>query len=350
MPICYEQQLKRNIEQASPKGVYLLFGEDSFLKKQYVDKIIDKTVDRDDFFNYQTFDEKADLQEVYDALQQMPMMADRKLVLLSDYDFEHCSEAEFKLLCELASEKNDTAVFILWFSAIEVDPKNSSRAKLLIEATEKSGGLAVFMGHRDASDLVKMLTNGAAKRGCKLSAQTARYMMECVSTDISTLRYELDKLCAFADKGTIDEKMIYKICVKTVEASVYDLAKEIFACNAKAALKLVDELFYMRIAAQIIVFSIHSAYVDMYRMQCGIESGVSVAQLAEEFAYGKKDFLLTRAKTNLRRFDEKKLSLSFEELLDADRQLKSFAVNERLVIEQLIIKLIYIIQTGEKID
>lgn len=350
MSVCFEQQLKKSLEQASPQGVYLLFGDDPYLKKQYVDKIADKTVDRDDFFNYQSFDEKADLQEVYDALQQLPMMADKKLVTLCDYDFEHCSEAELNRLCELLSERIETCVFLLWFSAIEFDHKNSAKAKKLIAATEQSGGLAVCIGHRDASDLIRMLTNGAAKRGCKLPPDSARYLIECVSTDISTLRFELDKLCAFADKGTIDNKMIDTVCVKTVEASVYDLTKEIFACNAKGALKLLDELFYMRVAAQIIVYSVHSAYVDMYRVQAGIKAGVPLSEIAKEFAYGKKDFLLTRAKGNLRRFDDRKLTLSFEELLNCDRLLKSYAVNERYVIEQLIIRLIYIIQKGEKFD
>ena len=350
MSVCFEQQLKKSLEQAPPHGVYLLFGDDTYLKKQYVDKIIDKTVDRDDFFNYHTFDEKADLQEVYDALQQLPMMADKKLVTLCDYDFEDATDSEFTRLCELLCERIDTAVFVVWFCALEFDHKNSSRAKKLIAAAEKSGGIASCIGHRDSADLTRMLTAGAAKRGCKLSYDAARYLIECVSTDISTLRFELDKLCAFADNGIIDNKMIDTVCVKTVEASVYDLTKEIFACNAKGALKLLDELFYMRIASQIIVYSVHSAYVDMYRVYAATQAGVPLSDIAKEFAYGKKEFLLNRAKSNLRRFDSVKLRLSFEELLSCDRLLKSYAVNERFVIEQLIIRLIYIIQKGEKID
>ena len=349
MPICYEQQLKRSLEQGSPKGVYLIFGDDPYLKKQYVDKITDKTADKDDFFNYHSFDENADLQEVYDALQQLPMMADKKLVLLCDYDFEQAKGNEFERLCQLLSERIDTAVFVLWFSALEFD-KDSEMAKQLISATEKSGGMAVCIGHRDASDLIRMLTAGAAKRGCKMSADTARYLMECVSTDISTLRNELEKLCAFANKGVIDNKAIDTVCVKTVEASVYDLTKEIFACNAKGAFKLVDELFYMRIAPQIILYSVHSAYVDMYRVYAATQAGVPLTAIAEEFAYGKREFVLRRAKEQLRRFDEARLRLSFEELLSCDRLLKSFGVNERFAIEQLIIRLIYIIQKGERID
>ena len=63
-----------------------------------------------------------------------------------------------------------------------------------------------------------------------------------------------------------------------------------------------------------------------------------------------KKFLTNSARLNLKNFDENKLKLSFEELFNADRLLKSFGTDERAVIEQLIIRLIYIIQKGEKID
>ena len=60
--------------------------------------------------------------------------------------------------------------------------------------------------------------------------------------------------------------------------------------------------------------------------------------------------MLDRAVTALKRFDGKKLSLSFDALIAADRQLKSFNSDARIILEQLIVRLAYIVAKGETVD
>ena len=351
MPICYEQQLKSSLEQGRLYGVYLFFGDDLYLKNLYLDKIITKADVKDDIFNLHIFEPLSELQQVYDAVLQFPMMSDKKVVVLKDFAFEEANDGDFKKLCSLTDECNTDNILVLFFENEEFDFKKSARAKALISAVDKSGGIAANINHRSTGDLVRMLTTGATKRGCKMTNDAAHYLVECVSQDISVLKFELEKLCAFVDGGTIEKSTAEKVCTKTVEASIYDLTKEIFACNSQKALRLADELFFMRLTASAILFTMHSAYVDMYRVFCAEQSGVSLQAIAEDFAYpSNKTFLITTAKSNLRHFDEKKLVLSFEELFSADKLLKSFGADERAIIEQLIIRLIYIIQKGEKID
>ncbi len=351
MPICFEQQLKKSLEQGRLYGVYLLFGDDLYLKNLYLDKIITAANVKDDIFNLHNFEASAELQQVYDAVLQFPMMNDKKVVVLRDFAFEDAAESDFKKLCDLAAECNEDNIFVLVFEDEEFDHKRSARAKKLVESVEKSGGLAALLNHRETGELVRMLTVGATKRGCKMATDAARYLVENVSQDISVLKFELEKLCAYCDGGTIEKSTVEKVCTKTVEASIYDLTKEIFACNSQRALRLADELFYMRLAASSILFTMHSAYVDMYRVFCAAQAGLSPERVAEDFAYPpNKHFLTTAARNNLRHFDENKLKLSFEEFFNADKLIKSFGTDERAVIEQLIIRLIYIIQKGEKID
>lgn len=351
MPICYEQQLKSSLEQGRLYGVYLLFGDDLYLKNLYLDKIITKADVKDDIFNLHVFESSTELQQVYDAVLQFPLMSDKKVVVLKDFAFDDVSESDFNKLCSLTEECNGDNILVLFFESGEFDLKKSARAKALVSAVDKAGGVAADINHRSTGDLIRMLTTGATKRGSKMTNDAARFLVECVSQDISILKFELEKLCAFVDGGTIEKSTAEKVCTKTVEASIYDLTKEIFACNSQKALRLADELFFMRLSASAILFTMHSAYVDMYRVFCAEQAGVSPQTVAEDFAYpSNKTFLTTAAKTNLRHFDDKKLVLSLEELFNADKMLKSFGADERAIIEQLIIRLIYIIQKGEKID
>ena len=106
--------LKQSLSGGNVRNAYLIFGNDAYLKRQYVDKIIDATVSRDDVFNFVQFTDTADMQEVYDAVEQYPMMSDKKCVVLTDYDFDGASKNDFEKLTEILSAVPDTSVFIVF--------------------------------------------------------------------------------------------------------------------------------------------------------------------------------------------------------------------------------------------
>ncbi len=350
MAVISEEVFKSRIKSGNLAPTYILFGDDGYLKKMYAEKLTKMTADKDDIFNFCRFGADCDLQEVYDFLWQIPMMADKKCAVLCDYDFEHCSKTDFDKLLSLATDCPDTSLLIIWFDSLIIDAKKSAKFKKLVSSAEKGGGAAVELNHRRAPELVKMLTDGAAKRGCKMDPAAARYLIESAGEDINTLVNELDKLCNYVPKGEITKATVDYVCVKTPEASVYNLSKQIFARQSGEALKTLDELFFMRFEPMMILYTVSSPYIDMYRLYTLKKSGADKRELVELYGYKGKEFLIDRAAQNLRLFDFKKLSLSFEALVDADRRLKSYGADGRIVLEQLIIRLIYIIAKGEALD
>lgn len=348
MSLLSEDSLKRELSAGRFAPAYLLFGEDAYLKKLYADRIAEKAVDGDPFFNLADFTGTCDLQALYDAVVQYPVMSARKCVRLTDYDYEHASSGEFDRLCAIFGQLNDTCVLVLRFDTVAFDPsaKKGGRAKKLLSALEKGGGRAAELGHRRPAELAKMLTDGAAKRGCRMEPTAARYLIETVGSDLNILRNELDKLTAYRPGGELDRAAIDAVCAKSVEASVYDLAGRIFACDAEGALRLLDDLFFMRVEPMIILYTVSAAYIDLYRVYAARADGVSLNDTAAAFDYGRRAFLLERAARQLRRFDEKKLSLSFESLLEADRRLKSFGADGRVILEELVVRLCWILSRG----
>ncbi len=350
MQIASEQQLKANVNSGNILSTYFIFGEDTYLKKLYVDKIIDKTVDRADDFNFIYFEGECSLQQVYDAKEQYPIMSDKKCVLLTDYDFEEASKADFQRLVLLLSEPNETTVFIYWCNNINIDQKRSSRFKELLQATQLSGGMAANLNHRTSAELIKVLQSGAKKRGVQFPSGAAEYLIDSCTEDINVLLSELEKLCAYAKGGTITRDIIDSVCVKSIDASVYSLTGEIIALNAASALKLLDNLYSMRVEPIVILYAISSNFIDIYRAMSGANAGMSINYLAEEFDYKNRKFVLEMASREAGKFTGASIKFCLNALVDADRRLKSFAVNDRVVLEELIIRLIYIISKGENLD
>lgn len=350
MPIASEQQLKVNLNAGNILSTYFIFGEDTYLKKLYVDKIVDKTVDRADDFNFLRFEGECSLQQVYDAKEQYPMMSDKKCVLLTDYDFEEASKADFERLILLLSEPNDTTVFIYWCNNLGVDTKRSSRFKELIKAVELGGGIAAELNHRTSVELIKVLQDGAKKRGTQFSQGAAAYLIESCTEDINVLLSELEKLCAYANGGLITCEMIDAVCVKSIDASVYSLTAQIIALNSALALKKLDNLYSMHVEPMIILHAISSNFIDIYRVMLGLNAGVSINSLAQQFDYKNRQFVLEKASRQAGKFTGSSMKFCLNALVDADKRLKSFSANDRVVLEELIIKLIYIISKGENLD
>ncbi len=350
MPIATEQQLKANIKASNILNTYFIFGDDIFLKKNYVDKIIDKTVDRDDDFNFIKFEADCSLQEVYDAKEQFPMMSDKKCVLLIDYDFEDAAKSDYEKLQLLLSEPNETTVFIYWCNNLSVDERYSERFKGLVAATENGGGMAVSLGHRTSHDLIKVLGESAKKRSAEFAPGAAAYLIECCSEDINILLNELEKLSAYSNGKPITRDMIDFVCVKTVEASVYSLTNEIISLNISTSLKILDDLYSLRVEPLVILHTISSNFVDIKRAMASKAVGMRINDVVDKFDYRTKRFAVEKAARQALKFTERKIQLCLNELLAADKQLKSFSDNDRTVLETLIIRLIYIISKGEKID
>ncbi len=351
MAIIFEDGLKRDIANGNFAGGYILFGDDTYLKKLYCDKICKKAVDGDEFFNLQIFNGTCDLQPVYDAVSQYPVMSERKCVVINDFDIEHASKSEMDGLLSLFGILNDTCVLILRFDAVEFDPQSrkNNKAKNIVAALEKAGGKAVNLSHRKESELIKMLIDGALKRGTSMDNNTARFLVERVGSDLQMLKNELEKLCSYKKNGTVTKEDVETLCPKSVEASVYDLMGYVFSCDIAKALELLDGLFYTRVEPMIILYTVSSSYIDLYRVFAAKKSGVQVSEIASAFGYGKRAFLLERQAKNLSKFDEKTVSLSFSAILDAERALKSFSSNPRVILEELIVKLSCIIAKGRNV-
>lgn len=349
MAIIYEPALKTQLKNGNCK-VYILFGNDGYLKKMYASKIAGSCAEEDDIFNFQKFSGGCDLQEVYDAVLQFPVMSDKKVVILSDYDFEKCAKSDFEKLCTIITDTPESCVFVLLYEVLEISPKKNAKLTKLITCAEKNNGVAAQLDHRTVADLMKMLTNGALKRGCKLDNTVAKYLVETAGEDINTLKNELDKLCFYVGKGEITKQTVDLVCVKTVEASVYALSKQIIECNMTAALKTLDELFYLKIEPIIILSTVSGFYVDMYRTFVGKERAMTTPEIAKEFDYKNREFAIRNAVNDIKKFDFNKFALSFDALRNADKNLKSFSKDPRTVLEQMVVKLGFIALKGESLD
>ena len=143
--------------------------------------------------------------------------------------------------------------------------------------------------------------------------------------------------------------VVFGICaaLNGNESIGFELAEKITRGDTAAAMKHLDDLFYTNTDHMSIFYNITSAFVDMYRALASKQAGRPFDKTAEDFKMGKAGFRLSKAASHLSRFDEKKLALSFDALLTCETELKGNSADKRVPLETLIVKLVYIMKTGE---
>lgn len=318
-----ETQLKAELTKKSFRSTYLLFGDDPYLVKHYTDLAAEKIVGENRDLNLAELSESTGVDRIFEAINQLSFTGDRLCVLVRDYNFESCPIKDFKALQQTISNAPVNNTLILCCEAFEITPKKSDRFKKLAATIEGAGGGVCQLNHKSNAQLIKMLCDGAARRGCTLRPDAAGYLIETCTNDLNILQNELEKLVAYVNSGEITRETIDCVCPKTVAASIYDLARHIMNGQGDRAIRLLHDLQLMGLSNVEILANITGFYVDLYRAKAAAKSGISADRAAEDLGYPKnRAFVMKNAMRDARAVSDKALSEILRELLLADKIVK----------------------------
>jgi len=334
-----EQGLKKNISSGDFLPVYLIMGDENYLKQHYANQIAKKVVPKEfEIFNMHYLNESSvNADEIASCVEALPMMCERSCVLVQDYDFDTAKDEEKEKIIELLSDLPSTCVLIFWMDTKGFSTKKAN-SKEILKLIEQNGAVA-DINKRTANDLVALIISGAKKRGCTISQNDASYLISLVGTDMSTLLNELEKVCAFAN-GDITQEKIDAVVVKTVEATAFKMVDALLLRSFDNAFALLDVLLTQKTESVMISGALISAYVDMYRAKVVQESGNDISVLKKAFGTQyKSDFRLRNAAQRSRKLSKEQLCKCLEHLSVADEKLKSTNEDNRVIFEQLMVKL-----------
>lgn len=177
----------------------------------------------------------------------------------------------------------------------------------------------------------------------RLPRQAAQKLLDYAGQDLTTLQNEVEKLCAYAlgqGQGEITLAMIEELVAKSTETTVFLLSGALVAGNYEKAYTLLDALFYQREEPIAILGALATSYVDMVRVRAALENGGTYGDAAQYGDYKGKDFRLKKAQQNVRGVPQQVLRESLHLLLEADMALKGSRLEPRIILDELIAKLL----------
>lgn len=342
-----EETLKKHIKSGEFMRVYILYGNEGYLKQHYATTICNKAVGKDfEDFNLNKLDGKeTSLNQIYDCISSFPMMGEYTCTLVKDFplvDYIGERNKVDKDFESIITDIPETSILVFWMDTIEVDEKNSKWSKALKMIDE--AGACAKIDKRTRSALENLLVSSAAKKGCTLSKNIANHMITLVGEDMSTLQNELHKVCSYVGSGEITKEHIDKTVIVSVEAKIFQLSRMIVRGEADNAFENLSNLFKLREEPVVILGVLSKAFVDMYRVKAIKEKGLTYSKLADAFpsAYKGKSFVLDNAANDASKYSVSQLKTALNLLSDADKRLKSTGEDGKTILEELILRLLRI--------
>ncbi len=321
------QRINEDIASGQIKKVYLLYGEEDYLKQQFCDRIQTAVARADDTMNVAHYEGKeTDPAVLIDLAETMPFMADRRLIVVEDSGF---FKNATPLLADYMKELPDTVCFV--FVESEVD-----RRSKLFKAVQ-AAGRAVEFPRQDEKTLLTWIASRMKQADKKISSATARYLLEKVGDDMENLDQEMEKLIDYtygAEAVTVAD--IEAICTTKITDQIFAMVDAVALRDQKQALRYYDDLLALKEAPMRILYLLTRQFRLLLEVKSLLSRGVSQAQIAKtakvpSFAAGKYI-------RQCGAFSESELMDILEEAARTEEAVKTGRLNDRMGVELLIIK------------
>ena len=169
--------LSQHMKSGQFKSVYLIYGEEDYLRKQYKDRMREALIG-DDTMNYNYYEGKGiSVKELIDVGETLPFFNERRLILVENSGFFSSSQEE---LAGYLKEKPETTCFL--FVEKDVDKRNK------LFKTVSALGYAANMTAPDERTLIRWIGGILKKEQRFMREDAMRHFLERIDTDMENIR------------------------------------------------------------------------------------------------------------------------------------------------------------------
>lgn len=320
------QTLNQDIKDHAFKSVYLLYGEEAYLKNSYKNRLKEAIVG-EDTMNVSCFEGKnLDLEELIRMADTMPFFTERRLILIENSGF--FKSASEKMLAYLPTMPDTTC---LLFVESEVDKRSRLFKKV------KELGYATEMARQDAAQLAKWAGSILAKEGRKITSRTMGLFLSMTGDDMENIRMELEKLISYTmGRDVITDADVEAVCTVRVTSKIFDMVSAIVNRQTRKAMDLYEDLLTLKEPPMRILFLIARQFNQLMQVKELMGGGMDRGAIASRLKM--QPFVVGKIMPQAKQFTKEQI-LSYVNLcVDVEEAVKSGRLQDRLAVELLITK------------
>ena len=319
--------IDNDIKMGQLKNVYLLYGTEDYLKRQYRDKLKHALVEPDDTMNFSAYEGKdINPKELIDLSETLPFFKEKRMILVENSGFfkNSCDD-----LAEYMSQGPESTCFV--FVEEEVDKRSK-----LFKAASRAGSAVEFETPKEDM-LIRWILGRIQREGKKITQSVMQLFLSKTGSDMENIDKELEKLiCYTLDKTEISAADVEAICTGQTENKIFEMIDAISAKNQKKALDLYYDLLALKEAPMRILFLIARQFQNLLLIKSMSAKGYPAVSIAK--TAGMPSFAVQKNLRQAGAFKINQLKEAIEDCGQAEEDVKTGRMADQLAVELLIVK------------
>lgn len=319
--------IDNDIKMEQLKNVYLLYGTEDYLKRQYRDKLKHALVEPDDTMNFSAYEGKdINPKELIDLSETLPFFKEKRMILVENSGFfkNSCDD-----LAEYMGQVPESTCFV--FVEEEVDKRSK-----LFKAASRAGSAVEFETPKEDM-LIRWILGRIQREGKKITQSVMQLFLSKTGSDMENIDKELEKLiCYTLDKTEISAADVEAICTGQTENKIFEMIDAISAKNQKKALDLYYDLLALKEAPMRILFLIARQFQNLLLIKSMSAKGYPAVSIAK--TAGMPSFAVQKNLRQAGAFKINQLKEAIEDCGQAEEDVKTGRMADQLAVELLIVK------------
>ena len=331
------EQLEKELHAKTLRSIYLLYGDDNYIKNEYLKKIKKNFDELKLGINYIQIDEN-NCQNIISDIETPAFGYEKKLIIVRDTGLlkKEGKKKNTKLneLKEKIAKYIEDNVSIINDSDVIVFIEENMEKGKLATAIEKNGVICSFERQKPA-DIQKRLKSICKAYKVNVDDATLRYFIECCGTNMQDLINEVRKLIEYeGENGTITKETIDLLAIKQIESVIFDLTDNLGKKQTKEALVVLKNLLDSKEPIQKILITLYNHFKKLYIVKLAEKYNRNLAEAMS--LKPNQMFLVNKYKAQASLFNEKDLKKLINELIDLDTNYKQGLIDLNVGLEAIL--------------
>ena len=214
-------QLKESLASGELGTVYIFHGEESYLREFYLSEMKKQLVAGFESFNFHKLEGKGlTVQALTETVEAMPMMAQRTMVQVVDWDLYKLSEEQRSGLAAMLEDFPPYCCLVIVYDQLEYKPNKTY--KKLYAALDKHTR-AVKFEEQSQNEILKWVSRRFKAAGHTIDVPTAEHLLFTCGSLMNSLIPEIGKISAYAKNERITKADIDAVAAPVLEAQVFEM-------------------------------------------------------------------------------------------------------------------------------
>ena len=332
------EELEKQLNQGNCQGIYLLYGEETFLLEQQLNKIKKNFGKIVKGINYISIDEN-NIQELIADIETPAFGYPNKLIIARNTgifkrEVKGRSGGASKELKDKINEYLKENVEMINEAVILVFVENEAEKNSIYNTVEKIGIVCNFEEQKPFQ-IIKRLKAICNAYKVNVDENTLQYLIECCGTNMQDLINEIRKLIEYVgENGTIKKQDIDKLCIKKIESVIFDLTDNLGQKKVKEAMEVLYNLIASKEPIQKILITLYNHFKKLYFVKLAIAYNKDIAQSLQ--LKPNQMFLVNKYKIQAKGFKTSELRKIIQELENLDYKYKIGLIDLNVGLEAIL--------------